>query len=641
MGTVYEALDPVLNRKVAIKIMTPGLADAPELRLRFLREAQAAGGLRHRNIVTVYDLGDDRGEPYIAMEFIEGTDLEKIIQKKQPLSIERKLDVIRQICEGLGYAHKAGIVHRDVKPANIRLTPDGEVKIMDFGIAHLQSSTMTKSGLVLGTVHYMAPEQIQGRKVDHRADIFAVGAIAYELIAYRRAFEGDSLTNVMFKIMHEPADPTGLPASDYTPGLEGIVLRALARDPGDRYPSLDEMRAELERLVRETAPRLLERAAPADVPETQVMTAVTPTPHEAKVPPEARRKPRTDAANARAQMERARAEGQLPKALVHARRLLELDPDDPALRAAATEIEAAIQEKELEQLSEMALSYAAEGDIELATKIAGRIERMAPESARYRQLRAYLNEETARRRAKALTAQAGDQLAEGDLEGALASAEQALAAYPSNHAAREICERVTDILVAQGKRPARAPITPEPAPGDSPLPETPDSAASAEAFSAAEAIRSSTPPPYPSPTEGGGEFVDRSRAAEPEAPASVATPAPDQLTPLPEGSPRSPEAAALVEAARRLLRDRDPQRALPLLEQAAEIEPEHAGLLRLLTITRVEARRAQIESLTTAALEHFVRSEHRKAQAAVEKALALDPKNRKALELRTILGALG
>ena len=119
--------------------MIPGLADAPELRARFLREAQAAGGLRHRNIVTVYDLGEDNGQPYIAMEFVEGTDLEKIIQNREPLSIEWKLDVLRQVCEGLGYAHRHGIVHRDVKPANIRVTPDGEVKIMDFGIAHLQS----------------------------------------------------------------------------------------------------------------------------------------------------------------------------------------------------------------------------------------------------------------------------------------------------------------------------------------------------------------------------------------------------------------------------------------------------------------------------------------------------------------------
>ena len=227
MGTVYQARDPVIHRTVALKTMTPGLAETPELKARFLREAQAAGGLRHQNIVTVYDLGEDHGQPYIAMEFVEGQDLEKIIQTRQPLSVEWKIDVLRQVCEGLAFAHRAGIVHRDVKPANIRVTSDGEVKIMDFGIAHLQSSTMTKSGLVLGTVHYMAPEQVEGQKIDHRADIFSVGAIAYELLAYRRPFDGDSLTQVMFHIMRAEPDFTALPRTDFSPGLEAIVQRAL------------------------------------------------------------------------------------------------------------------------------------------------------------------------------------------------------------------------------------------------------------------------------------------------------------------------------------------------------------------------------------------------------------------------------
>jgi len=612
MGTVYEALDPVLNRKVAIKRMMPGFAEAPELRLRFLREAQAAGGLRHRNIVTVYDLGDDKGEPYIAMEFIEGTDLEKIIQSKEPLSIERKLDVIRQICEGLGYAHKAGIVHRDVKPANIRLTPEGEVKVMDFGIAHLQSSTMTKSGLVMGTVHYMAPEQIQGRKVDHRTDIFSVGAIAYELIAYRRPFEGDSLTSVMFKIMHEEADASGLPRTDYSPGLEVIVLKALARDPEARYATLDEMRAELERLVRDTAPRLMQRAVGAGddtAPEAAVAPAASPPGEPGEDAAQALRlRVEKELAEIRAEMERARAAGQLQKALVYTRRLLELDPEAADLARVAAEIEATIHEKELEQLCEMALSYAADSDLELAQKIAARIERMAPDSPRYRQLRAYLDEETARRKAKALTARAGDELAEGDLEAALASAEEALRVYAEAPAAREIRDRVAGILAARGKRGA---------PGKA---EAPPAAVPAPAVASAPAR------------------VPDALADVPEAPA---TPPPDTLTPLPEGAPASPEAAALVESARRLLRDRAVESALPLLEQAAALEPSHAGLSRLLALTRIEARKARIESLTTAALEHFVRSEHRQARTAVEQALALDPTNRKARELQTILGALG
>ena len=253
MGTVYLARDPGLDRRVALKILTLDAADDPELRMRFLREAQAAGGLRHPNIVTVYDVGEDAGQPYIAMEYIEGIDLEHVIPRREPDSIEWTLDVLRQVCEGLGYAHRNGIVHRDVKPANVRVGPGGEVKIMDFGLARLPSSTATKSGRLLGTVQYMAPEQLKGARVDQRADIFSVGAIAYELLAHRKPVQGDSLAAVMLEIMHGAPDPAALPVTAYSPGLERIVLKALARDRDDRYQSLDVMHADLASLVRDAA----------------------------------------------------------------------------------------------------------------------------------------------------------------------------------------------------------------------------------------------------------------------------------------------------------------------------------------------------------------------------------------------------
>jgi serine/threonine-protein kinase len=257
MGTVYLARDPGLDRRVAVKTLTLGPAHSPELRMRFLREAQAAGGLGHPNIVTVYDVGEDAGQPYIAMEYVEGTDLEDVIQRREPYPIEWKLDVLRQICEGLAHAHRNGIVHRDVKPANIRIDPAGEVKIMDFGLARLPSSTETKSGRLLGTVQYMAPEQVEGASVDHRADIFSLGAIAYELVSHRKPFHGDSLTAVMFQIIHGAPDPAALPVTAYSPGLERIILKALARDRDARYPSLDALHADLVTLVRETARLLL------------------------------------------------------------------------------------------------------------------------------------------------------------------------------------------------------------------------------------------------------------------------------------------------------------------------------------------------------------------------------------------------
>ena len=253
MGTVYLARDPGLDRPVALKTLTFGPGDPSDLRLRFRREAQAAGGLRHPGIVTVYDVGEDAGQPYIAMEYVAGADLEQVIQRREPYPIEWKLDVLRQVCEGLAYAHRNGVVHRDVKPANILIATGGEVKIMDFGLARVASSAVTKSGRMLGTVQYMAPEQVEGGRVDHRADIFSVGAIAYELIAYRKPFHGESLTAVMFQIVHGAPDASALPATAYSPGLERIILKALARDPDARYQSLEALHADLGSLVREAA----------------------------------------------------------------------------------------------------------------------------------------------------------------------------------------------------------------------------------------------------------------------------------------------------------------------------------------------------------------------------------------------------
>jgi tetratricopeptide (TPR) repeat protein len=555
MGTVYQARDPVIHRTVALKTMTPGLAETPELKARFLREAQAAGGLRHQNIVTVYDLGEDRGQPYIAMEFIEGQDLEKIIQSRQALSVEWKIDVLRQVCEGLAYAHRAGIVHRDVKPANIRVTSEGEVKIMDFGIAHLQSSTLTKNGLVLGTVHYMAPEQVEGEKVDHRADVFSVGAIAYELLAYRKPFDGDSVPQVMFHIMRTEPDFKALPRTDYSPGLEAIVARALAKPLAGRYQGLDEMRDDLERLVRETAARLL--AAQKDTAELLAGIA------------------------------QARAAGQLQKALTICRRLIELDPQHAGGLQQRREVEEAIRVQEVEQLSGMALGYAADGDLDLATKIAGKVARLAPESARYRDLAAYLEEEAARRSAAALVTTAQEHIVLGNLEEARAAAEEVLATQPDHAIAREIRDPAATVI-AQRDRQMPAP----------------------------------SPPARTSPP-------------------AVTSPPLESLTPLPEGPPKDSEAVRLLEEARRHLKARDPVKAVPLLEQASALAPDHAAIARLLAVAHLDARRAEGASHAAAALNHFLQNDHARARKAVEKALALDPENRRARELRQVLGVLG
>ncbi|MSR06534.1 MAG: serine/threonine protein kinase [Gemmatimonadetes bacterium] len=245
MGKVYRAMDPVLSRHVAIKLMSASISQDTHLRDRFLREVRAAANLQHPNIITIYDFGDSSGHPYIAMEYVEGTDLARIIQDRQPMSLESKVTYVINLLEGLAYAHTKGVVHRDIKPANIRITADGRVKIMDFGIAHLQGSEMTHSGVVLGTPDYMAPEQVRGLPVTPQTDIWAAGAVLYELLTYEKPFSGETLHAVLFKVVtEEPTAITKLNPS-LPEALERIVNTALNKDAGKRYSAADAMAADL------------------------------------------------------------------------------------------------------------------------------------------------------------------------------------------------------------------------------------------------------------------------------------------------------------------------------------------------------------------------------------------------------------
>ena len=245
MGVVYRALDPVLGRTVAIKVMTDALAHDDELRSRFLREAQAAGSLQHPNVITIYDFGEVDGHPFIAMELVEGTDLERILSEKAALTLSDKLGIVIDVLNGLAYAHKRGIVHRDIKPANIRIDEEGRARIMDFGIAHLASSNITRTGVMMGTPNYMAPEQVTGGAIAPATDIFAVGAVLYELVTNARPFQADTLHGVLYKVVSEmpPDVETILPGLPHA--LGDVVRRALAKEPGDRYANATEMAAAL------------------------------------------------------------------------------------------------------------------------------------------------------------------------------------------------------------------------------------------------------------------------------------------------------------------------------------------------------------------------------------------------------------
>jgi len=249
MGVVYKAVDPVIGRAVAIKtIRFDVLTDSgqrDEVQKRFLREAQSAGGLSHPNIVTIYDIGEADGTTYIAMEYIEGRSLDSLLASGARWDISQIVLFAVQMAEALDAAHRKGIVHRDVKPGNILVDAEGRPHVVDFGIARISTSTMTQTSMVMGTPFYMAPEQVAGRKVDHRADIFALGAVLYEMLTLEKPFPGETLTTVIYKIMHEDPAPMRAIREDIPEGIAAIVEKALAKETAARYASCRELIADL------------------------------------------------------------------------------------------------------------------------------------------------------------------------------------------------------------------------------------------------------------------------------------------------------------------------------------------------------------------------------------------------------------
>ncbi len=258
MGKVYRAHDPILDRPVALKTVTPALVSSKDTLARFRREARAAARLQHPNIVTIFEVGEVEGTHYIAMELVEGIDLGEAMSPADRFTLEQKIRMVVDVCRGLHFAHRMGVVHRDVKPANIRLTHDGTVKILDFGIARLRGTdstdpNLTQAGMVLGTPSYLSPELLQGAKVDHRADMWAVGVILYEIVAGRRPFEAPTITSLITRIVGEPPPP--LEASLRLPdGLAAATLRALDKDPERRFADLDEMARALLGAIGATPP---------------------------------------------------------------------------------------------------------------------------------------------------------------------------------------------------------------------------------------------------------------------------------------------------------------------------------------------------------------------------------------------------
>ncbi|MEV7025065.1 protein kinase [Kitasatospora sp. NPDC093558] len=258
MAEVFAAEDIRLGRTVAVKLLRGELAQDDIARARFTREAHAVAALNHHSIVSVYDTGEeyfgDESTPYIVMELVEGRTVRELLVDEDAPPVDQALIIIAGVLEALAYSHRHGIVHRDIKPANVIITTTGAVKVMDFGIARALTggaTTMTQTGMVMGTPQYLSPEQALGKPVDHRSDLYAAGCMLYELLALRPPFTGDTPLSVVYQHVQDPPVPPSQANSRVPVGLDGIVLRSLAKNPDDRFQDADEFRAHVQHALRE------------------------------------------------------------------------------------------------------------------------------------------------------------------------------------------------------------------------------------------------------------------------------------------------------------------------------------------------------------------------------------------------------
>src|SRR5580765_659319 len=284
MANVYLAEDQELGRRVAIKMLDDRHAQDEQFVERFRREAKNAAGLSHPNVVSIYDRGQAEGTYYIAMEYLEGRTLKELLVARGPTPIPVAIDYARQILAALGFAHRHGVVHRDIKPHNVAVGPDGRIKVMDFGIARAGTSQMTETGSIIGTAQYLSPEQAKGAPVGPASDIYSVGIVLYEMLTGSVPFTGDTPLEIAMKHLSATPLPPSEKRHEVPPEIDAIVLRALAKDPTARYQSAEEMDADLARAARgqavapeteEAATQLLKGVGAATLTPVPAETAIT------------------------------------------------------------------------------------------------------------------------------------------------------------------------------------------------------------------------------------------------------------------------------------------------------------------------------------------------------------------------------
>ena len=416
MGAVYKARDPLIDRLVALKTITGGPTAQKNLLDRFYQEARSAGALQHPNIVTIYELGHEKNTPFIAMEYLEGESLDRIIDQKPVLPLSVKLGYIVRVIDALAYAHQHNVVHRDVKPANIMVTKEGVVKVVDFGIARLTDMSMTQPNMMIGSRAYMSPQQYKGERADARSDIWALGVSLYELLAYRRPFTGDSEAELMFHIIYEkPEDLLSL-SPECTEELAPIVNKMLEKKSDDRYQTMEDvlhaiepiwkiaqqatvsgLLADCQELVAakdlQRAHALLRKALHIDVSNSQAKSMLE------KVSVELRRseiQPRLEEHLSRG--EGFLKAGRLREAKAEAEAALGLDSKHEPAHKLITEVEAAAAKvQQLEQKLKLTKQRLAEGALTEAAAALGQALELDDANQQAQELRKQIDEERNRR----------------------------------------------------------------------------------------------------------------------------------------------------------------------------------------------------------------------------------------------------
>jgi serine/threonine-protein kinase len=405
MGVVYEAIDPHLDRRVAIKMITGAFAENPDMLKRFSREAQSLGSLQHPNIVTVYDLGAHEGNPYLVMEYLEGESLEVAMYSRRQLGFLEKITIVIQVCRGLNYVHRRGVTHRDIKPANIMLGKDGGVKIFDFGIARAGDQNVTRTGELIGTLKYMAPEQVNSNASDFRTDIFSTGVVLYQLLTDHLPFDGDNTASTILRIVHDPPPPLSQFLAVYPPEIEQILLRAMAKNPNDRYNSADDFAFDLENLLGELKEELIGRemrevACSLDRGEVYKaqgsLLRVLKVDHQnsgaIRLLREVQQRIQRyeigkQVEGLQEQAEKALADGRFEDAREHVDRALALGLDDAGLKQHCETIRAeAMRSERLYNALNIAQAAQADGNLDVARKAAEEALAMAPDNPRARTL---------------------------------------------------------------------------------------------------------------------------------------------------------------------------------------------------------------------------------------------------------------